>query len=175
MGSFRIKLNDARTVTGKVPVSFFGMTCADGSVKSYACYDMTFYGATFYKDGKPVAEYIPVVKGGVAGIYDNVDFLCSDELCGGAISSETENYIRYLTRRHGGEWRIYTANVNPHPNEKVCFVLPPEIPANAKVEVMYENRSLQSKVGTLGPDKTKVNYFLDSYDGFARHIYRIVK
>ena len=108
-------------------------------------------------------------------ILDNVDFLCSDELCGGAIASETENYIRCLTRKHGDEWRIYTTNVNPHPNEKVCFVLPPEIPANAKVEVMYENRELQSKIGTLGPDKAKVNYFLDSYEGFARHIYRIVK
>ena len=40
---------------------------------------------------------------------------------------------------------------------------------------MYENRELQSKIGTLGPDKAKVNYFLDSYEGFARHIYRIVK
>ena len=108
-------------------------------------------------------------------ILDNVDFLCSDELCGGAIASETENYIRCLTRKHGNEWRIYTTNVNPHPNAKVCFVLPPEIPEGAKVEVMYENRTLQSKTGTLGPDKAKVNYFLDSYEGFARHIYRIVK
>ncbi len=96
-------------------------------------------------------------------ILDNVDFLCSDELCGGAISSETENYIRCLTRKHGDEWRIYTANVNPHPNKRVGFRLPPEIPADAKVEVMYENRSLQAKNGIFG----------DSFDGFARHIYRI--
>lgn len=96
-------------------------------------------------------------------ILDNVDFLCSDELCGGAISSETENYIRCLTRRHGGEWRIYTANINPHPNAKVKFTLPPDIPQNAKVEVLYENRSLKAKNGV----------FADSFDGFSRHIYRI--
>ena len=38
---------------------------------------------------------------------------------------------------------------------------------------MYENRTLQSKTGTLGSGKA--NYFLDSYDGFARHVYRIAK
>ena len=71
-GSFRMKLEGERTATGKVPVSFFGMTCADGTPKSYACYDMSLYGASFYRDGKQVAEFVPVVKGGVAGLYEKV-------------------------------------------------------------------------------------------------------
>lgn len=96
-------------------------------------------------------------------ILDNVDFLCSDELCGGAISSETENYIRCLTRKYGDEWRIYTANINPHPNKRVGFTLPVEIPKDAKIEVMYENRTLKAKNGI----------FADSFEGFTRHIYRI--
>ncbi|MBQ6135934.1 MAG: hypothetical protein IJI73_01015 [Kiritimatiellae bacterium] len=98
-------------------------------------------------------------------LMDNVDFLCSDELCGGAVASETENYIRCLTRRHGDEWRVYTANINPHPNAKVSFALPADVPQGAKVEVMYENRSLQAKDGV----------FSDAFDGFSRHIYRIAK
>ena len=106
-------------------------------------------------------------------ILDNVDFLCSDELCGGAITSETENYIRCLTRRHGDEWRIYTANVNPHPNEKVVIVIPPDIPVDARVEVLYEDRALEIRRGELHSDE--VNYIVDSFEGFARHIYRLTK
>lgn len=98
-------------------------------------------------------------------LLENTDFLCSDELCGGAIVSETENYVRCLTRKRGNEWRLYTANINPHPNAKVTFTLPADIPQNAKVEVMYENRTLQARNGT----------FVDSFDGYSRHIYRIVK
>ena len=98
-------------------------------------------------------------------LLDNVDFLCSDELCGGAVASETENYIRCLTRKHGDEWRVYTANVNPHPNKKVSFRLPSDIPQNATIEVLYENRTLQAKNGV----------FSDAFDGFSRHVYRIVK
>lgn len=41
-------------------------------VKSYGCYELSFYGASFYKEGKPVAQFVPVVKDGVAGIYDKV-------------------------------------------------------------------------------------------------------
>ena len=104
-------------------------------------------------------------------LADNVDFLCSDELCGGAITTETKDYIRCLTRKHGNEWRLFTANLNPHPNKKVGIVLPPEIPASAKVEVMYENRTIPLKFD----EKRKVAYFIDAYAGFARHIYRIVK
>lgn len=98
-------------------------------------------------------------------LLDNADFLCSDELCGGAIVSETKDYIRCLTRKHGDEWRIYTACLNPHPIEKFAVKLPSDIPQNAKVEVMYENRTLKAKNGLFG----------DRYDGFGRHIYRIVK
>ena len=98
-------------------------------------------------------------------LLDNVDFLCSDELCGGAVSSETENYIRCLTRKHGNEWRLFTANINPHPNKKVLFKLPADIPQDATIEVLYENRTLQAKGGV----------FSDAYDGFSRHIYRIAK
>ena len=96
-------------------------------------------------------------------LLDNVDFLCSDELCGGAIASETENYVRCLTRRHGSERRIYTANVNPHPNARVSFRLPDDVPQDATVEVLYENRTLQAKGGV----------FSDAFDGFSRHVYRI--
>ena len=71
-GGFLINLNGERKEAAKLPISFFGMTRDDGSAKSYACYDMTLYGAAFYKDAKPVAEFIPVVKGGVAGLYDKV-------------------------------------------------------------------------------------------------------
>ena len=58
---------------------------------------------------------------------------------------------------------IYTANINPHPNAEVKFTLPPDIPQNTKVEVLYENRSLKAKNGV----------FADSFNGFSRHIYRI--
>ena len=71
-GSFDMKLEGERTAAGKVPVSFFGMTCDDGSVKSYACYDLALYGAEFYRDGKPLARFVPVVKDGVAGLYEEV-------------------------------------------------------------------------------------------------------
>ena len=98
-------------------------------------------------------------------LLDNEAFLCSDELCGGAIVSETENYVRCLTRKLGNEWRIYAVNVNPHPNKLVAVKLPADIPQDAKVEVLYENRTLRAKRGLFG----------DSFDGFARHVYRIVK
>jgi hypothetical protein len=98
-------------------------------------------------------------------LLDNTGFLCSDELCGGAVASESPSLIRCLTRRRGGEWRIYAANINPHPNANVTFTLPPDIPQDARVEVMYENRSLQANGGR----------FTDGFDGFSRHIYRIVK
>jgi hypothetical protein len=98
-------------------------------------------------------------------LLDNTEFLCSDELCGGAVTSETTDYIRCLTRRHGDEWRIYTVNINPHPNAKVEVQLPSDIPPNATVEVLYENRTLNAANGV----------FTDSFAGFARHIYRIAK
>ena len=98
-------------------------------------------------------------------LLDNTDFLCSDELCGGAVTSETPDYIRCLTRKRGGEWRIYTANINPHPNARVEVRLPSDIPPNATVDVLYENRALKAGNGV----------FTDNFDGFARHVYRIVK
>ena len=98
-------------------------------------------------------------------LLDNVAFLCSDELCGGAIVSEAKTTIRCLTRKHGDEWRIYTACLSPHPVEKFAVKLPRDVPQDAKVEVLYENRTLKAKNGLFG----------DSYDGFGRHIYRIVK
>ena len=96
-------------------------------------------------------------------LLDNADFLCSEELCGGAVASESLNLIRCLTRRRGDEWRIYTANINPLPNATVAFTLPADIPQDATVEVLYENRVLKAKGGV----------FTDGFDGFSRHIYRI--
>ena len=104
-------------------------------------------------------------------IAEQKEFLLSGELCGGAITSESKDYIRCLTRKHGDEWRVYTANLNPHPNKKVAVVLPPEIPATAKVEVMYENRTVKVQFN----EKRGCAYFIDAFDGFSRHIYRIVK
>ena len=104
-------------------------------------------------------------------IEDQKEFLLSDELCGGAITSESKDYVRCLTRKHGDEWRVYTANLNPHPNAKVGVILPPEIPATAKVEVMYENRTVKVQFN----EKRGCAFFIDSFDGFSRHIYRIVK
>ena len=71
-GSFSMRLEGERAKAGKVPVSFFGRTSEDGSVKSYACYDMSLYGAAFYKDGRRIAVFVPVVKDGVAGLYEPV-------------------------------------------------------------------------------------------------------
>ena len=85
--------------------------------------------------------------------------------------SETKDYVRCLTRKVGDEWRIYTANINPHPNQKVAVILPPEIPASAKVEVLYENRTIPVKFDK----KRNLAYFIDAYEGYARHIYKIVK
>lgn len=370
-GSFMCKLSEERRINCKLPVSFFGMTKDDGTVRSQGCYDMSLYGATFYKDGKQLAAFVPVVKGGVPGLYEKIskkfyasatdvpltagpkvekkasdkaakkgmklmiwtgegnlkdvgdvmtwdnkptdwsrqkmydmldsddvithlvldepeyrkeadvkeymareksrfpykpvqmnncwlgingrfaglptdilmidyyltcegttvpmvvskvdvlrsiapgkpcwyfidgenslhnrlpsykeqiaqcwgsvaagasglswfvnmptsqcnfdawkdinrevleqkDFLLSEELCGGAVVSETTDYIRCLTRKVGNEWRIYTCNVSPHPIAKVAVKLPADIPQDAKVEVVYENRKLEAKGGLFG-------------------------
>ncbi len=47
----------------------------------------------------------------------------------------------------------------------MSFTLPVDVPQGAKVEVMYENRSLQARDGV----------FSDAFEGFSRHIYRIAK
>ena len=93
-GSFRLKLEGARTATGTVPVSFFGMTGADGTPRPYACYGMRLYGASFYRDGQPVAAFAPVVKGGVAGLYDLVGEkfypLTGGKVCGKGTKGKSE-------------------------------------------------------------------------------------
>ena len=96
-------------------------------------------------------------------LLDQTDFLCSDELCGGAVASADD--IRVLTRRRGAEWRIYAVNVTPHPNGEVVLTLPYDIPRNVVAEVLYENRTVEIKGGKIVDDSAP----------FARHIYRIAE
>ena len=96
---------------------------------------------------------------------EQADFLCSDELCGGAVTGAAADEVRCLTRRHGDEWRIYTVNVTPRACAGLAIKLPSDIPQDAKIEVLYENRTLQAKNGA----------FVDDLAGYARHVYRIVK
>ena len=69
-GNFSFKLDGVRNEGGTLPISFFGKTYADGKVKAYGCYCMRLYGASFYRNGALVAEFIPVVKRSVPGLYE---------------------------------------------------------------------------------------------------------
>ncbi len=92
-------------------------------------------------------------------------FLSSDELCGGAVVSESRDYLRCLTRKRGDEWRIYVVNLSPHPIAKFAVQLPADMPPDAKVELLYEKCARKAKNGIFG----------DGIDGYSRRIYRIVK
>ncbi len=93
------------------------------------------------------------------------DFLCSDELCGGAVVNAPADKIRCLTRKRGDEWRVYTVNVTNDRYSEMTIALPADMPQNAQVEVVGENRTLEAKDGR----------FVDDFAPYSRHIYRIVK
>lgn len=92
-------------------------------------------------------------------------FLLSEEPCGGAAVDVASSVVRVLTRRVGGEWRLYSCNLESSAVPGVNFVMPDDAPRNGMVEVLYENRSLVLKNGT----------FRDDFPGHARHLYRVVK
>ena len=97
-------------------------------------------------------------------LLEQTDFLCSDELCGGAIANGPTGAVRCLTRRRGNEWRVYAVNVTPDANDRVTVTLPHDMPQTAVVEVLYENRTLAFRGGRA----------VDGFAPYARHVYRIV-
>ena len=87
--------------------------------------------------------------------------LLSEELCGGAIASESSHYIRVLTRKYKNNFVLFTCNIDPKPFEKVTFTLPADAPQSGTVKVLFENRSLPVENGK----------FTDAFDPYARHVY----
>lgn len=96
---------------------------------------------------------------------DQAEFLASDERCGAAAVSAPEDKLRCLTRKRGNEWRIYAVNVMPAVWQTMRVRLPDDVPPNARLEVLYENRTIQANNGS----------FVDDFAPYARHIYRLVK
>ena len=89
--------------------------------------------------------------------------ILSEELCGAASADVHTRYLRHQTRKHNGEWYIFSCNIDAEELEKVVFTMPEDAPQNGVVEVLYENRTLKLKNGV----------FRDSYAPHTRHIYRI--
>ncbi|MBP5545356.1 MAG: hypothetical protein ILM98_14890 [Kiritimatiellae bacterium] len=68
-----MKSTPGLSATGNVPIALFGrMTNANGSTIDTPA-KARIYGAKFYKNGKLVKNFIPCVKGGVAGFRDTID------------------------------------------------------------------------------------------------------
>ncbi len=91
--------------------------------------------------------------------------LLSEEICGQAICSESWETLRFVTRKVGDAWYVFSVNVDASPVEKATFTLPEEAPQNGKVEVLFENRTLELKDGV----------FSDAYPAHFRHLYKITK
>ena len=89
--------------------------------------------------------------------------ILSEELCGDATASEPPEKVRLLTRRSGGDWYLFSCNVDSRPLGKVSFALPENAPREGAVEVLFENRSLPLREGA----------FSDSYEPHSRHIYKL--
>ena len=98
-------------------------------------------------------------------LQELVPVILSEELCGAASADVHTRYLRHQTRRHKGEWYIYSCNIDASPLKKVAFTMPEDAPQNGVIEVLYENRTLKLKNGV----------FRDSYAPHTRHIYRIKK
>ena len=93
------------------------------------------------------------------------DELLSEELCGKAICSEPWEKVRFVTRKVGDVWYVFSCNIDADPVDDVAFTMPEDAPKNAKVEVLFENRSLALKDGV----------FSDSYPAHFRHVYKITR
>ena len=93
------------------------------------------------------------------------DKILSEEICEPARASVGPDLVRHRTSKCDDGWYVFSCNVDADPLEKVTFELPHDAPRAGTVEVLYENRTLQAKGGV----------FSDAFDGFSRHIYRIVK
>ena len=91
------------------------------------------------------------------------DELLSEELCGKSVCSEPWEKVRHVTRRVGDVWYVFSCNIDADPLAEVTFSLPDEAPRDAKVEVLFENRTLALRGGS----------FSDGYPAHYRHIYRI--
>ena len=96
---------------------------------------------------------------------EQAEFLASDERCCAAAVCAPEDKLRCLTRKRGNEWRIYAVNVMPAVWQTMRVRLPDDVPPNARLEVLYENRTIQANNGS----------FVDDFAPYARHIYRLVK
>ena len=91
--------------------------------------------------------------------------LLSEELCGKAICSEPWEKVRFVTRKVGDVWYVFSCNIDADPVKDVTFTMPEDAPKNAKVEVLFENRSIALKDGV----------FSDSYPAHFRHVYKITR
>lgn len=81
------------------------------------------------------------------------------------MASAPADRIRILTRRRGGESRIYAVNVTDDSYRDMTIRLPADVPQAATIEVLDENRTLKANGGV----------FTDDFSPYSRHIYRILK
>lgn len=91
--------------------------------------------------------------------------LLSEELSGKAVCSEPWEKVRFVTRKVGDVWYVFSCNIDADPVKDVTFTMPEDAPKNGKVEVLFENRALALKDGV----------FNDSYPAHFRHVYKITR
>ena len=91
------------------------------------------------------------------------DKILSEEVCTPAQASAGPDVLRVRTSKCGGDWYLFTCNIDASPLGKVAFTLPDGAPKSGTVEVLYENRTIPLEDGK----------FTDSYPAHFRHIYRI--
>jgi hypothetical protein len=60
---------------------------------------------------------------------------------------------------------VFSCNIDADPVKDVTFTMPEDAPKDAKVEVLFENRSIALKDGV----------FSDSYPAHFRHVYKITR
>ena len=71
--------------------------------------------------------------------------------------------MRTITRRRGGELLVAACNISGQPLDRTVFALPEGAPRNGKVEVLFEQRTIDLANGV----------FVDDFAPLTRHLYRL--
>ena len=123
------------TATGTVPIGLFGrISDSSGAVKNGTSAKLRIYGAKFYKGDTLVKDFVPCVKGGVAGFRDTIggtfhsaEFNVSGLTAGGDVETIpddgfielAENDEQKTSGEKGGHF--FDTGYTPGPNTRIEF------------------------------------------------------
>ena len=91
------------------------------------------------------------------------EILLSEEEIEPARASVGRADLRTITRRRGGELLVAACNISGQPLDRTVFALPEGAPRNGKVEVLFEQRTIDLANGV----------FVDDFAPLTRHLYRL--